>query len=89
MKHYNITVFGKVQGVGFRYSVLKMAMTYGINGFVQNESDGSVYMEVEGEITSLKLFIGWCENGPGYGRVDRISKSESNLKHFQEFSIRH
>ena len=89
MKHYNIKVFGKVQGVGFRHSVMKMAMTYEIYGFVQNELDGSVYMEVEGEIMSLELFIGWCENGPGYGRVDRISKSESNLKHFKDFSIRH
>ena len=88
MPHFNITVFGKVQGVGYRYSAMKMAKVYGISGFVQNQADGSVYMEAEGNETSMALFVDWCEKGPGFGRVDRITKVESGVRGFQDFSIR-
>lgn len=88
MKHLNITVFGKVQGVGYRYSAMKMAKAYGICGFVRNLADGSVYMEAEGNEINMDLFIRWCENGPGFGRVDRITKVESVTRGFNDFSIR-
>ena len=88
MKHFNITVFGKVQGVGYRYSAMKMAKAYGIRGFVQNHSDGSVYIEAEGDETNILLFLDWCQRGPGFGRVDRITKVESGFRDFQDFSIR-
>jgi len=60
MKHLNLKVLGRVQGVGFRYSALRAARSYGIKGFVRNEPDGSVYMEVEGEEMNLGLFLDWC-----------------------------
>ena len=40
---------GKVQGVGFRYHATNAASSLGLTGWVRNESDGSVYMEVQGE----------------------------------------
>ena len=40
---------GKVQGVGFRYHAKNAASSLGLTGWVRNESDGSVYMEVQGE----------------------------------------
>ena len=89
MKHYNVTVFGRVQGVGFRYSALKMARIYGISGFIRNQGDGSVYLEAEGEETNLELFLEWCARGPGYGRVDRMVKNESGMRGFRDFEIRH
>ncbi|MBA2422043.1 MAG: acylphosphatase, partial [Chitinophagales bacterium] len=42
MKHYNIRVYGKVQGVFFRASARRHAEMLGISGFAQNEDDGSV-----------------------------------------------
>jgi len=48
-KHVNITVKGRVQGVGFRYSAMEAAEELGIKGFVRNMPDGSVYIEAEGE----------------------------------------
>lgn len=89
MKHYNITISGRVQGVGFRYSAMKMANSYGIKGFIRNEPDGSVYLEVEGNEPNIGLFLGWCEKGPGYGRIDRVTKTESGPRGFLDFSIRH
>ena len=89
MKHYNITISGRVQGVGFRYSAMRMAQSCGIMGFVRNEPDGSVYIEVEGDDPAMGLFFKWCEKGPGFGRIDRIVKVESGLRDFRDFSVRH
>ena len=44
MKHINIKVTGKVQGVGFRETTKIIANQMMVNGFVRNEKDGSVYM---------------------------------------------
>ena len=52
IKHFDITVQGKVQGVWFRDSTMKEAKRLGINGFVRNEPDGSVYVEAEGAPTN-------------------------------------
>ena len=35
-------IYGLVQGVGFRYTTIHLAKDLGVNGFVRNESDGSV-----------------------------------------------
>jgi acylphosphatase len=48
-KHFNIRISGRVQGVFFRASTKAKAEELGISGFVQNEPDGSVYIEAEGE----------------------------------------
>jgi len=89
VKHYNITVLGRVQGVGFRYSAMEMARAYAIRGFIRNEVDGSVYLEVEGESENLALFLEWCRKGSEFGRVDRIIKNESGLRGFSDFTISH
>lgn len=41
--------FGDVQGVGFRYRAKYAAETLGLTGWVENEEDGSVTMEVQGQ----------------------------------------
>ncbi len=89
MKHYNIRVKGRVQGVGFRYSAMKAARSFNLNGFVRNEQDGSVYMEAEGDDLSLELLLDWCRRGPGHSRVDDVIHSESGFRGFQEFGIAH
>lgn len=45
-RHYFIC--GQVQGVGFRYRAKYAAQTMGLTGWVENMSDGSVEMEVQG-----------------------------------------
>ena len=45
-RHYNF--FGWVQGVGFRYTAQYAANAHGVTGWVRNEYDGSVTMEIQG-----------------------------------------
>lgn len=88
MKHVNIRVSGKVQGVFFRASAKEQADHLGVNGFVRNEPNGDVYIEAEGEEDSLKSFLMWCARGPGRSRVEKISSEESEWKDFTSFEVR-
>lgn len=40
---------GRVQGVGFRYTTVRIAGEFAITGFVQNLDDGRVLVVAEGE----------------------------------------
>jgi len=86
-KHFNIKVFGKVQGVFFRQITRERARTLGIKGFVRNELDGSVYIEAEGEEESLNKFTEWCKVGPPMSKVDKTEITESLLQNFSSFEI--
>lgn len=48
---------GRVQGVGFRYTVVHVASDYKVSGFVQNEMDGSVLICTEGEEGEILEFV--------------------------------
>ncbi len=88
MKHLSIKISGKVQGVFFRASTKEIAEKLGVNGFVRNEKDGSVYMEAEGEDEKLKTFVEWCYHGPKHAQVDHVNMEEGSLKGFTKFEMR-
>jgi acylphosphatase len=88
VKHFNIRVSGKVQGVFFRASTKEQADQLGVKGFVRNELNGDVYIEVEGDEEQLKIFSDWCSRGPSRARVDSIKVEESDLKNFGSFEIK-
>ena len=48
MVRRHIVFYGWVQGVGFRYRAQHAAALYGCTGWVRNEWDGSVTMEIQG-----------------------------------------
>ncbi len=87
IKHLNIKVIGKVQGVWFRKSTMESAQRLGVKGFVRNEPDGSVYIEAEGSEQQLLEFTAWCKHGPQLARVDKLEISESGLINFSSFRI--
>lgn len=49
---------GRVQGVGFRYTVQQIAADFDVDGFVQNLPDGRVLLVAEGKPDELVLFLG-------------------------------
>ena len=87
MKHLNITVKGKVQGVYYRASTKAVADQLGIRGSVKNEPDGSVFIEAEGEPTLLDMFLDWCKEGPQDAEVSSVETNEGELKNYRNFEV--
>lgn len=85
--HKNITIKGSVQGVGFRYSAKKMALSLGITGFVKNKSNGDVYIEAEGSEIQIRHLIEWCHQGPSYAHVENIEIEFANVRGFKFFEV--
>lgn len=88
MKHINIKVKGKVQGVYFRASTKAVADQVGANGFVVNLKDGSVYIEAEGDRFSLDALVEFCHEGPDDAVIESVEVEEIvELKGFKNFEI--
>lgn len=88
MKHLEVSIYGRVQGVSFRLNTKRKARELGLLGWVENMSDGSVYMEVEGDKEKLLKILNWCQKGPFFAKVDRVEhKFSSELKGFKNFEI--
>lgn len=87
-KHYKFIVHGKVQGVGFRLSCAEAAYKYNISGFVKNKSDGTVYIEAEGNNENLMLFRNWCKKGPLWAQVSELEEEQGSLKNYGSFEIK-
>lgn len=87
MKHLNITVKGRVQGVYFRVFTEQKAKSLGIKGHVKNLPDGSVYIEAEAPSEVLDAFVKWCHKGSPLSKVEEVSVTEETLKHFADFGI--
>lgn len=88
MKAVKLTVTGKVQGVFYRASARDAAERLHVTGFAQNQPDGSVYIEVEGDEENLNSFIAWCKHGPPRASVSNVVVEEVEIKNFQRFEIR-
>ena len=88
MKSISIKAIGKVQGVWYRASTQKEAIKLGLNGFVRNEPDGSVYIEATGEEEALNTFIKWCKRGPELAHVTEIVVTDILNEYKDGFAIR-
>lgn len=84
-KHFNIKIYGLVQGIFFRASANEQANKLNITGFARNEPDGSVYIEAEGEKKNLDEFLKWCHQGPPLAQVEKVIVTEDKLKDFSDF----
>lgn len=87
MKHLNIIVEGKVQGVFFRAATKAVADQLGVKGFVKNLADGTVYIEAEGDDFSIETLLEWCQNGPERSIVEKVSSTEAELKNYRNFEV--
>lgn len=89
MKHLDIKIFGRVQGVFFRHLAKKKAEEFGISGLAFNQPDGTVYLEVEGKETDLERFLKWCSKGPETAKVEKVESNFSNdLRNYENFEIK-
>jgi acylphosphatase len=62
-------VYGRVQGVGFRYFVAQKAHTLALRGYARNDSDGSVEVLAQGPRLALEQLLIFLRQGPSAARV--------------------
>ncbi len=73
-----ITVYGRVQGVGYRYFTWRRAEALSLTGYVRNLPDGkTVEVVAEGEREKLDELIRQLEAGPRLARVERVETAWS------------
>lgn len=87
MKTLEVKIYGRVQGVAFRYSAIRFAREISISGFVKNCPDGSVLVVATGNEDQLELLLDWCRRGPARAIVEELEISERPFREFQDFSI--
>ncbi len=87
MKHLNIKIDGRVQGVSFRFAARKKAQSLGVKGYVKNQTDGTVYIEAEGKEQQLNEYLKWCHKGPPLAKVTDVEVQESTPKHYSTFDV--
>lgn len=76
VKHLQIS--GRVQGVGFRYHMCRVARELGVTGWVRNRRDGSVEAMAEGAPDAVEKIIAWARRGPGHAVVTAVEINEGN-----------
>jgi acylphosphatase len=82
-------VHGFVQGVGFRYFVLRAARATALTGFVKNLRDGSVVVVSEGPRGALEELVRDLEQGPRHGLVKGVDVEWSEATgEFRDFDVR-
>ena len=85
IKTYRVVLFGRVQGVGFRYFVESIASKYDISGYVRNTFDRKVEIVCQGEEEDLKQFIDDIKKGPAFSVVTDIKIEK--IKDSKKYSI--
>ncbi len=75
MKRFRICFYGRVQGVGFRYTAYHIAQGLSLTGWVKNEFDGTVLCEVQGDGAAIDEFLGKL-NSSRYIRIDDMDIKE-------------
>lgn len=65
-------MFGRVQGVGFRWSTTQRARSLDLRGTVRNRSDGAVEVHASGEPEDLESLRSWLQEGPRAAEVAEL-----------------
>lgn len=93
MENISIRIWGRVQGVGFRYFTKRLADHLKIKGTVQNKLDGSVYIIAQSSSKEkLERFTQKVKESPSpYGKVNKIEilTLEQEVTYYEDFLIVH
>ena len=71
-----LIISGRVQGVGFRWSLHAEARARGLDGWVRNRRDGTVEALISGAPETVEALTAWAFQGPPSARVDRVLFNE-------------
>ena len=89
IRAYRWVISGRVQGVGFRWFVLRAAKGLGVTGWARNLWDGRVEVMGQGTLSMLHDFEKGLHKGPLLSDVEEVEKVEatSEVGTFKSFEI--
>lgn len=73
-----LVITGRVQGVGFRFSLADEARGRKLSGWVRNCADGSVEAMLAGAESDVDAMIAWAHHGPPSAKVDDVLVSAAS-----------
>jgi acylphosphatase len=73
-----VTITGRVQGVGYRAWVEHRARAHDLEGWVRNRHDGSVEALFAGPADAVDDMVAVCRRGPSSARVDHVVDEPAN-----------
>jgi acylphosphatase len=81
----HLAIRGRVQGVGFRYAMLREAEALGLAGWVRNCRDGSVEAVIHGSPAAIEILRRWAERGPEGATVTGVlaTPAEGSFERFE------
>lgn len=88
MRRVRVVVRGRVQGVGFRYSISRRASDRGVAGWVTNRSDGAVEAVFEGDDEAVASLVSLCREGPRGAMVEGVEETEEEPEGLRSFDVR-
>ena len=83
----HLHIFGRVQGVGFRYHFSEQAQWLDIKGWVRNRRGGSVEAMIQGTPESIEALLAWARVGPAAAEVERVDVTPTEGS-FSSFELR-
>jgi acylphosphatase len=87
-KALRFTVYGKVQGVGFRCASQEEARRLGVGGWVVNDVSGCLTGYVQGAPDSVDAFVKWLKKGPKTAKVRKVDFEMAEVEGYRLFTIR-
>jgi len=88
MVRRRVVVHGRVQGVGFRYSLARAAESRGVAGWARNRADGTLEAVLEGEPEAVESLVRFCHEGPRGAEVERVEVFEEEPEGLTRFETR-
>jgi acylphosphatase len=85
--HYQISLKGRVQGVWFRKYTKNVADRIGVKGTVENQEDGSVFVQAEGTSAVLSQFLEELKKGSPFSKVTEVNFATAEIIGFENFEI--
>lgn len=82
-----LQIYGRVQGVGFRFFLQRYAQKRCVTGWVRNRRDGSVEAVVQGSESEVEAVITWARRGSREAVVERVDVTDAEGA-FANFEIR-
>ena len=74
----HISVYGEVQGTGFRPWLKEQADKFSLSGWTRKASDGSIEIFSQGDEEKINDFVSICWDGPSMAFIDEVLVKDAN-----------